>query len=370
MIRPQQIKLEDTNVALIGTEADKKARISAAKTEKEWIGAGQKEGIQTWLCANFAVKKWDTPDTFLDGDSFIVLHTFKDKNTEALRYNVHFWLGDESSIDERGVAAYKTVELDDLLNGLPVQYRETQGNESERFLNLFKSFRIIHGGHDSAFRKVVAKKFPTRLFQVFQEGKTLKVTQLTELKTSSLNQNDVFILETDQTIFIWRGVDSSAKEAFKAAEAAKKLRDERAGKPKLVNLSDDKSAEADFWKELQGSPSEIKTSQQYAEEKESQKLKPQTAALYRLSDASGSLVLDKVQEADKLDKSGLDTNDVFILDVGAEIYVWIGDKSSVEEKGRAVPYAEAYATSVGKPQAVIARLLEGGESNTFNKYFN
>jgi gelsolin len=55
MIRPQQIKLEDTNVALIGSELDKQQRINAAKTEHEWEGAGQKEGIEMWECVNFGV---------------------------------------------------------------------------------------------------------------------------------------------------------------------------------------------------------------------------------------------------------------------------------------------------------------------------
>ena len=39
-------------------------------------------------------------------------------------------LGDQSSQDEQGVAAYKTVELDDYLGGGPIQHREVYKNFS------------------------------------------------------------------------------------------------------------------------------------------------------------------------------------------------------------------------------------------------
>ena len=55
------------------------------------------------------------------------------------RYDLHFWLGDNSSADERGTAAILSIKIDDALGGYPVQYRELQGFETPTFMGYFKN---------------------------------------------------------------------------------------------------------------------------------------------------------------------------------------------------------------------------------------
>ena len=63
---------------------------------------------------------------FYCGDSYIVLATTARARGGALDYALHFWLGEATSQDEAGVAAFKTVELDQKLGDAARQHRETQ----------------------------------------------------------------------------------------------------------------------------------------------------------------------------------------------------------------------------------------------------
>ncbi|GFY88002.1 villin 2 [Actinidia rufa] len=126
--------------------------------------------------------------------------------------------------DEAGLATIKTVELDAILGGRAVQHKELQGHESYKFLSYFKPCIIpLEGGVTSGFKKPEEEKFETQL-HVFQGNEIIFVIQV-PFSRSSLNHDDVFVLDTKDKIFQFNGANSNIQERAKASEVIQFLKD-------------------------------------------------------------------------------------------------------------------------------------------------
>jgi len=280
---------------------------------------------------------------------------------------VHFWLGKYTTQDEAGTAAYKTVELDDKLGGDPVQYREVQGHESDLFCNLFKGeIKLLSGGIDSGFKQVKPTEYKPRLLWVKGKAKKVRVTQV-DIKPSSLNSGDCFLLDQGLVVYQWNGSSSGPFEKQKAQSLAKGIKDERQGKP-VVHVLDEKSTDQtaqDFYKAIGGREGIKK-----ADEVESDEAATSEKCLMRLKHEANKTTFTEVAKGTKVKRNMLESDDVFVFDSGAQIFVWVGKGSNKEERKGGLQYAQEYLKKYNRPMYLpIVRILEGGENEEFEASF-
>lgn len=130
--------------------------------------------------------------SFFEGDCYMLLFTQKVGN--SLSYNIHYWIGSQSTQDEQGSAAIYTVQLDEFLGSSPVQYREVQDHESDTFKGYFKQGIIYKkGGVASGMRHTETNTYDVkRLLHV--KGKKRVIAKEVEMSWKSL---------TFQMCFCW-----------------------------------------------------------------------------------------------------------------------------------------------------------------------
>merc|ERR1711953_668838 len=70
--------------------------------------------------------------------------------------------------------------------------------------------------------------------------------------------------------------------------------------------------------------------------------------LFQLSDSTGKMEFKLVGEKN-VKGDLLDSNDVFVFDIGAEVFVWVGKGASKGEKREAMKYAQEYLKKYNRP---------------------
>ncbi|KAJ7643822.1 fragmin60 [Roridomyces roridus] len=375
LTKPTVYDIKDSNIALLGSDLEKHVREAAGDKEKAWEGAGTALGIKAWRIEKFTVVEWpkEKLGSFYDGDSYIVLNTYKKTpDAESFSYDLHFWLGENTSQDEAGTAAYKTVELDDHLHGVPIQYREVQGSESERFLSHFPHFVCLHGGVATGFHHVTEPPALDlhKLYRIKTSkhgSKTSLVVREVPAVAASIVEGDVYILDKGTHVWQYNTKTSVGKEKFQAAEFAQTLVEPRKGQCDIEVFDEGVSGGGMFLAAF-GEGTQVSPARAHATSST-----PPT--LFRLSDASGQVTFESVQP---VSHSSLNSADAFLLDNSFDhahpaIYVWLGSAASLTEQRLAPQYAQRYlhekhGSGDGRVHGVatsIVKMREGHESEGF-----
>jgi hypothetical protein len=176
----------------------------------------------------------------------------------------------------------------------------------------------------------------------------------------AFGKGDCYLVDAGPRIYLWIGPDSSVDEKFLTAAEAVMHDTAREGKADIDRI--DGGNEPDSFKAL-FDDFEI-TNQDTAGILREVRLETHEHKLWRVHRKGGETFFAEVP----LDRSHLDTGDVFVLDAWKDIYVWRGKKATAREKFDGNIIARRYdAERVGVQDIEI--IEEGEEPDEFFEAF-
>ena len=263
---------------------------------------------------------------------------------------------------------------------MATQHREVQKHPSTEFLGVFPDGIIIRkGGVRSGFRHIeeAEKEQILTLLRVFKSasggGDGGIIISEVEPVWQSLDDEDVFILDTGVKIWIWQEKKCSPIEKAKAMQIVHDLRlakhvevevlaqTERKSKIIVEMLGVGEDQDVPF----HGFKSPRPMGWQASDLAEGSK------KLFRLSDSDGKMSFELVKEGDEIGRHDLDSNDAFLLHHGGQaVWVWEGARASVAEKKMWLGAAQQYVKKVqdeGEEDHVVAisKVSDGFKSQAF-----
>ncbi|KAF3059562.1 Severin [Daldinia childiae] len=388
LVHMKEYDWRDSNVENIGTELDHKVKYNSAATEPAWQEVGNAPGLYIWRIEDFEVVPWPREQygDFHEGDSYIVLHSYKvgsKDGQEKLAHDIFFWLGSKTTQDEAGTAAYKTVELDEFLHGVAIQHRELQKEPSDDFVALFSRIRILSGGVRSGFTHVETdeeSKETLTLLRIFKHPTAKRADSVliyeVEPTWQSLDENDVFVLERNNKIWVWQGKNCSPMEKAKAAQVVHDMTIAKHIDVEVIAQAESRSRTIVTMLGGEDVEGPFQSPRPIISSKSQEAANHRPRKLFRLSDASGELRFNAVRDS-AINSSDLDSDDVFLLDTGSTIWVWQGSGASRTEKAMWIKVAESYIRRLGEESGdskayltPISKVVEGSESPAFIEAIN
>ncbi|KAM0930039.1 hypothetical protein ACQ4PT_001217 [Festuca glaucescens] len=305
---------------------------------------------------------------FYSGDCYIILYTYHsgDKKEE---YYLNYWIGKDSTTDDKLVAAELANTMWNSLKGRPVMGRIYQGKEPPQFVALFQPMVILKGGISSGYKTIADEKgvgsgtYSAEGIAVFRisgtaihSNKTLQVDSL----ATSLSSTDCFVLQSGNAMFTWHGNSSTYEQQQWAAKVAEFL------KPGVAAKHCKEGTESSaFWFALDGK-------QSYTSKSTAQDVIVREPHLYAFSFRKGRL---EVTEIFNFSQDDMLTEDMMILDTHGEVFIWIGQCVESKEKLKAFDIGQKYiehAMSIEdlSPYVPLYKVSEGNEPCFFKTYFS
>ena len=162
---------------------------------------------------------------------------------------IYLWVGKKSTVDEKFVGAVTSVWKDQDRKGAAKLVTVDEGAEPKAFLDLFRGrIKVTDQDTEGILKRIALKKREFKLFRIHIEG-DLNLFYEVPRERVSLTSDDVYILDTYNKIYVWRGKDSTAFERWEGAKIAERYDAERAGYQETI-LIEEGDEPKDFLKSL------------------------------------------------------------------------------------------------------------------------
>lgn len=237
---------------------------------------------------------------------------------------IYLWIGNQAKQMDKTTGELFLTEMFDHFNTNVAQIRIYEGMESPHFLQLFKGKLIILNGHDPGMS---GRKLPaTFILKVIGNSSyTAKAIQMTN--KSAHHATDCYIIKSNTgTVYVWCS-QSSTGDTREMAKAIAGM----VGEPNLVTEGSEseeffESVGEKFMAQMKMVPANIMEPTLCSTWDRSK------VSLYLTTLVQGQIQLEEVFAFEQKD---LTPDNIYLLDAGSIIYVWLGNLVDVEQKNAA-----------------------------------
>lgn len=239
----------------------------------------------------------------------------------SIKNIIYLWIGQQSRHKDKATGELFLDEMFDHFNENVLQIRIYEGMEPPHFLQLFKGKLIILSGSD--LNNGTGPKFPsTFILKVFGNS-SYTAKAITVTNKSTYSQTDCYIIKAmSGTTWVWCGNSSTGD----TREIAKKIAS-IIGEPNLVMEGTESEA---FYKSVgEKCITQLKSMPRSTNLSLCPSWEKSRVNLYLASLIQGQIILEQIFGFTQKD---LAPDNIYLLDVGSIIYVWLGNMVDSQKK--------------------------------------
>ncbi|KAL0858598.1 hypothetical protein ABMA27_012435 [Loxostege sticticalis] len=304
-----------------------------------------------------------------NSEAYVFKYQYSDESGDD-SFVVYKWIGSKANADDKAAARELASELEAEIEGNVDVVKIPQGKETKHFLSIFKGGLIIlFGSKDNEYKPENSRDSydddNIRMFRVegTETGVDMRAVQVEE-KADVLEDDDVFVLETAEKIFVWSGKDSNSEEQEAAAGFL-----EKAVKDKEIVAVEQGDEPDEFWEALGGAPEQ--TSKSGWKQVASRRVTTPCTLTSVTVSVSGKIKFEELPP--DFTQQDLSDDGVYILDTGEELFFWQGKNTPERVKSARENILKQYIEDDGLERtvdtAISVVVKQGKEPSAFKKLF-